>query len=197
MKFRCHLITAAALLAATCPLRADEVTENIANAKAAYESGAYSEAIQALDYASQLIRQKKGEEVVKVLPAAPSGWAAEEAENESQSSALLGGMVTAKRTYRRESGGRVTIQIQSDSAMLQTFGMMFSNPMMMTASGAKMETIKGQKCAVTFKTGAKEGNIKAIVDNRYLVDVEGDEVTRDELVTFAKAIDYSKLAALK
>ena len=39
--------------------------------------------------------------------------------------------------------------------------------------------------------------IKAVVDNRYLVEFEGDSVTVDDLRTFAKAFDYAKLAALQ
>ena len=197
MKFRTTVLSAMVLAATAFPVRADEVTENLDSAKTAYQEGRFSEAISSLDYAGQLIRQKKGESVAKLFPDAPKGWTAEEAESDAQSSGMLGGMVTAKRTYQRESGGRVTVQIQSDSPLLQSLGMMFSNPMMMSASGAKVETIKGQKCAVTYKASAKEGSVKTIVDNRYLVDIEGDEVSRDDLLSFAKAMDFSKLAALK
>lgn len=186
----------AAILAAV-PASADDVTDAIDAAKEAYDGGNLSEAIQSLDYASQLVRQAKSAEVVKLLPDAPSGWEAEEAEDSSAASALMGGMVSAQRTYNREDGGYVTISIQSDSPMLQSFGMMFSNPMMLTASGAKLENHKGQKLAVTYRGGDKAGDVKTVVDNRYLVSIEGSDVSREDLLTFAKAIDYSKLTALK
>ena len=192
-----YLVPAIALSLAVCPIRADDVTDSLATAKSAYEAGNFSEAIQSIDYAGQLIRQKKGEAVAKVLPAAPAGWTAEESESDSQAAAVLGGMVSAKRTYNRESGGSVTIQIQSDSPLLQSLGMMFSNPMMLTASGAKLENIKGQKCAVTYKASNKGGDVKVIVDNRYLVTIEGRDLTRDDLMLFAKAVDFAGLAALK
>jgi hypothetical protein len=197
MKLPLPLLSAVALVAATCPVRADEIVDNLDTAKSAYEAGNYSESIQALDYASQLIRQKKGEAVAKLLPAAPGGWTSEEAESESQGNAMFGGgMVSAKRTYRKGDAS-VKIEIQSDSPLLQSLGMMFSNPMLMSASGAKIETIKGQKCAITFKNGATSGEVKTIVDNRYLVSIEGSDVKREDLVTFAKAIDFAKLTGLK
>ena len=136
MKSILRIAACASLVSLSGVCFADEVTENLDTAKAAYESAKYSEAITALDYAGSLIRQKKGEAVVKLLPAAPKGWTAEEAESESSSSSMMGGIVGAKRVYRRAEGeGRVTIQIQSDSPLLQTYGMMFSNPMLLTSSG--------------------------------------------------------------
>lgn len=191
-----RFLALAAVLSAT-PAFADDVTDAIDAAKQAYDAGNLSEAIQSLDYASQLVRQAKSAEVVKLLPEAPDGWVAEEGEDTSAASALMGGMVSAERTYTREDGGHVTIQIQSDSPMLQSFGMMFTNPMMLTASGAKLETHKGQKLAVTYRGGDQAGDVKAVVDNRYLISVEGSDVSREDLLSFAKAIDYAKIAAMK
>lgn len=196
MKSILRLVPAFALVAALSPLRADEVTDNLDTAKTAYEAGNYSEAITAIDYANQLIRQKKGDELKKFLPDAPKGWEADEAESEAAATSMLGGGVTTKRSYRR-GDSNVTIKIQSDSPMLQATAMMLSNPMFMSGNGAKMETLKGQKVSVTFKSGGDSGEIKAVVDNRYLVEIEGNSLTRDDLMIFAKALDYAKLAAVK
>lgn len=186
-----------AVLAGATALRADDVSDAIESAKDAYDAGNYSEAIQSLDYASQLVRQAKSSQVVKLLPSAPSGWEADESEEGTASSALMGGMVSAQREYTRDDGASVTIQIQSDSPMLQSFAMMFTNPMMLTANGAKLENHKGQKLAVTYRAGEKAGDVKVVVDNRYLISIEGSGLTRDELVGFAKSIDYAKIASLK
>jgi hypothetical protein len=196
MKTSLRTFAAFSLLAAAS-LRADDVTDAISAAKDAYSAGNLSEAIQSLEYASQLMRQAKGELVAKLLPPAPSGWEAGEDEEQSSANPLLGGLVSARREYSRQSGGQVTLEIQSDSPMLQSFGMMFSNPMMLTASGAKLENFKGQKLAVSYRASDKAGDVKVIVDNRYLVSVEGRDVSRDELLSFVKAIDFAKLAALK
>ncbi len=195
MKSTLRLLPVLAFAAALAPLRADDATDNIDAAKAAYEAGNYSDALVALDAANQFIRQKKADEVVKLLPAAPKGWEAGEPESEAAASSLLGGGVTVRRSYTRDNGN-VTIKIQSDSAVMQ-YAAMFSNPMLLSASGAKMETIKGQRVTVEFKNGADNGTIKAVVDNRYLVEFEGNGITADDLRTFAKAFDYAKLGATK
>ena len=39
--------------------------------------------------------------------------------------------------------------------------------------------------------------MKAIVDNRYLVTIEGSDLTRDDLMGFVKGFDFAGLAALK
>jgi len=108
----------------------------------------------------------------------------------------MGGIVTAKRSYSR-GDSNVTIQIQSDSPLLQTYGMMFANPAMLAGSGAKLESIKGQRVAVTYRASDKQGDIKAVVDNRYVLTVEGSGVTREELTSFVAAIDLAKLTKLK
>lgn len=177
-------------------LRADEIVENLAAAKAAYEAGNYTEALQALDYAGQLIRQKKADAVIKLLPDAPSGWTADEPESESANAALMGGMVSVKRTYRKGDAS-AKIEIQSDSPLLQSFAMMFSNPMLLGSSGTKLETIKGQRCAITYRKDDKAGDVKALVDNRYLVTVEGSDLSREDLVTLTGAIRFTELTKLK
>lgn len=191
-------LTLAALAAVVIamPVRADEVVDNLKTGLSAYEASNYSEALQAIDYASQLIRQKKGAAVAAILPAAPSGWTAEEPESEAAAAALMGGIVTAKRRYNKGDAS-VTIQLQSDSPLLQTYGMMFSNPALMAGSGAKLETIKGQRVAVTYKAADKNGEIKAVVDNRYVLEVQGSNLSREELTAFVAAIDFPKLTKLK
>lgn len=194
MKHSFGLLSAVALLIAL-PVRADDVTDNIDAAKAAYKAGNYTEAITALDTANQFVRQKKVELVAKLLPDAPKGWEAAEPETEAAAASILGGGVTAKRSYTRDEAS-VTIKVQSDSIVMQ-YAMMLSNPMMLAASGAKMETINGQAVAMTYDKGNKNGNLKAVVDNRYYIEIEGDGVSADDLRAFAKAFEFAKLAAMK
>lgn len=185
-----------ALTAFAAPVRADEVADNLKNALASYEAGNLSEALQAVDYASQLIRQKKADAVAALLPSAPAGWTADEAQAEAAAAMMMGGIVTAKRSYSRGDSS-VSIQIQSDSPLLQTYGMMLANPALLAGSGARLETIKGQRVAVTYRQGDKAGDIKAVIDNRYVLTIEGSGVTREELTSFVGLLDLAKLAKLK
>lgn len=193
MKTIYRLLPALALLA-LAPVRADDVTDNLAAAKDAYEAGQVSQAITALDSAAQFLRQKKAELVAKLLPDAPKGWEASEPETEAAAASLLGGGVTVQRRYTRESSS-VTIKVQSDSAILQAT-MSFNNPMILAASGAKLETIQDQQVSVLFEKDARNGSIKAVIEGRYSLEIEGEEVTADDLRVFAKAFPFAKLAKL-
>lgn len=188
---------ATALVAVTfaaASLKADEITDLLKKAGSDYESGNYSEAISSLDYAGQLIRQKKGEGLLKLLPEAQKGWTAEEPTSESTSGAMFGGMVAVERRYQKDDSG-VTIKITSDSPMLAGMLGMFSNPMLVSGSGGKMETIKGQKAVVKYDAPNKSGDINIVVGGKILVTIEGHDVSRDVLTGYAGAIDYAKLSA--
>jgi hypothetical protein len=103
--------------------------------------------------------------------------------------------VTAERNYSR-GDSRVTIRMITDSPMMQGVMMMFSNPMFATSDGGKLERIGKQKAIVKYDEDNRSGDLQMVVNNRFLVMVEGDAVTRDELLTYAAAIDTKKLSEL-
>ncbi len=197
MKSVLRLLPALALAAAFSPLRADDITDSIDSGKAAYEAGNYSEAITSLDYASQLIRQKKGTDLKAYLPDAPKDWTAEAAEREAAGSSLFGGGITASRRYTN-GDKTVTIKIMSDSPILQATMMMLDNSQFLpTGDGVEQLVVKGQKAILTLNTGDTNGDIKTVVDRRYLVEISGSGIERADLMLFAKAFDYSKLSKLQ
>jgi hypothetical protein len=74
----------------------DEVTEAINEALQSYKEGKFSEAMTGLNYASQLIGQKKGGDLQSFLPKPLDGWEASEATSQASGAAMLGGGVSAK-----------------------------------------------------------------------------------------------------
>jgi hypothetical protein len=81
--------------------------------------------------------------------------------------------------------------------MLQATMMLFTNPMFATADGGKLETINGQKAIVKYSAENKSGEIQVVVNNRFLVTVNGNEVAKEELTAYLSNVDIIKLAALK
>ncbi len=67
-------------------------------------------------------------------------------------------------------------------------------PLITTASGGKLEIIKGQKAIVTYKPIDKQGEIKIIVSGRILVTLSGTNVSKEEIIAYANAVDYKKIA---
>ena len=174
----------------------DEVTDAINEGLQSYQGGKYSDAMTSLNYASQLIGQKKGGDLESFLPAPLSGWEASEATSQAAGAAMFGGGVSAERRYTKDPGS-VTVQIVTDSPMLQGIMMMFSNPMLLGSDGGKLERIAGEKAIVKYDTQEKNGNINLVIANRFLVTVEGDEVSLEDMKAYAGKIDYKKLAALQ
>lgn len=188
-------IFAVTILAFSPMCYADDVTDSINEGLQQYKDKKYSEAVQSLNYASQLIQQKKGASLEVLLPEPLSGWTAKKAKSQAAGAAMFGGGLTAERKYKKGSSS-VEIQIIADSPMLQSVMMMFTNPMFATSDGGKLEKVGDQKAIVKFDADSKRGDIKIVVANRFLITVEGRDVTKEDLEAYAKAIDYKKLESI-
>lgn len=199
MKFsKVILVSAVFLFAAfafSAPAIADDVTDYINEALEYYKDGQYSEAVSSLNFAEQLIQQKKSSGLEAFLPEPLKGWNAEAATSQAANSAMLGGGISAERRYSKGESS-IRIEIMADSPMLQGVMMMMSNPMFATSDGGKMERIGKQKAIVKFDPNNKEGDIRIVAANRFMVTIEGQGITDNELKDYAKAIDYDKLSQL-
>ncbi len=172
----------------------DDIEDSIKEALQFYENGEYKDAVESLNYASQLIQQKKGKSLEAFLPEALSGWTSQGAASQA-SGAMFGGGITAERKYSKGSSS-ISIKIITDSPLMQGMMMMFSNPMLATSDGGKLERIGGQKAIVKFNPERKKGEIKIVVANQFLVLIDGRGITKNDLEAYAKAIDYKKLKSL-
>ena len=192
---RGHLLPSIVLLLAfASPLHAaeDTILSAIREATKQYQNGDYSGASSNLDYASQLIRQKKSERMKSLLPSPLDGWTAKEASAQALGAAVLGGGVTVSRDYTKGSSS-ISIEIVSDSPVLQSVLMMINNPLFAGAGGGKLETIKGNRSILKFDAGKKSGELYIVVASRFVVTIKGRQVAREELLAYGEAMDYRLL----
>jgi len=171
---------------------ADEITDSIEEAIEYYKEGNYVEATSSLDYASQLIRQKRSGKLEAFLPEPLAGWSAEDVKSKASGAGYLGGMISAKRKYKKDKSS-VTIEIITDSPALQSMVMMFSNPAYASADGGKLTKIKRQKAIIKYRPSKKNGEINIVVAKQYLVSVKGRNINQNDLIDYASAIDYKTL----
>ena len=171
---------------------ADEITDSIEEAMGYYKEGNYVEAANNLDYASQLIRQKRSGKLEALLPEPLAGWSAEDVKSQAAGPGYLGGMISAKRSYKKDNSS-VTIEIITDSPALQSMIMLFSNPAYAAADGGKLTKIKNQKAIIKYRPSDKNGEINIVVEKQYLVSVKGRDINQNDLVDYASAIDYKEL----
>jgi len=171
---------------------ADEITDSIEEAMEYYNESNYAEAANSLDYASQLIRQKRSGKLEALLPEPLAGWSAEDVKSKAAGPGYLGGMISAKRKYKKDKSS-VTIEIITDSPALQSMVMLFSNPAYASADGGKLTKIKRQKAIIKYHPSKNNGEINIVVAKQYLVSVKGRNISQNDLVDYASAIDYKML----
>jgi len=167
------------------PAVADDVTDAIDEAAAAYAEGDLAYAQESLQFASQLIGQMKTGTLADLLPDPLEGWEAGEAETETMGAALFGGGSTVTRLYTR-GDDEISIQYIADSPLVAQMAMMFSNPAMIGSAG-KLLRLGRQKAVID-----EDGSVQFVVNNSVMVQVDGDASEEDK-VAYAKAIDIGAL----
>lgn len=191
---------AVAIVLAACAASADEVTDAIAAANAAYGSEDYKEASTQLQTALVGVNQKLIDLLVKQMPAPPSGWTAEDPEGLDASAFGMGfwaGLVV-DRTYYSPSGSSIDFTIAANSPMLATFRMFVSNPMLASMSGQsgmKKITVCGNDAIQEFEEDTADINILA--GNATLISISGQSAADQEhVLTLANATDCDGIVAI-
>ena len=186
---RPSILTAALAMAmmTAMPARADEVSDAIGEAQRAYQGGRLHAAQTALQEALQLLQQRAAAGLAAALPEPLPGWTAEEATSSAAGVAGLFGGTAASRTYRDAQGRSVEIQVMSDNPMIAQLAAVLANPMLAGAMGRVVRI--GEARAIQ----ANDGDISMLVDNRILVQVQGDAPPEAKLA-YARAINAGRLA---
>jgi hypothetical protein len=170
---------------------ADEISDAMAKAQTAYTEGRLADAKRELDMASALIAQKNAERLKVLLPAAIDGWTAADGEAQAMGAAMMGGGIQVSRTYTKGDGTTVQISILTDSPMMAMVMGMFANPQMAIMSGMKLDKAGEQQLLID-----QNGDVQAVVANRFFVTVNGSSTGEDKLA-YARAIDYPGLTAFQ
>ena len=171
---------------------ADDITDSIEEAIKYYKGGDYAEVTNSLDFASQLIRQKRAKNLEAFLPEPLAGWSAEDIKTTGN---VSGSLISVQRRYRKDQSS-VTIEVITDSPSLYSKLKVFSNFAYASADGGRLTLIKKQKAIIKYRPSRKDGEINVVVAKQYLLTIKGREVKETDLVDYASAIDYKKLKKL-
>lgn len=183
------LLLAGAVL--TAPAYADEVSDKISQALAAYQNHDSRSALEALDAASHMLREARAGQLKALLPLPPPGWTADPAETSAVSAAMLGGGTTASRTYHHNDE-QVEVQLTTDSPMLQGMAALMDSPAA-AASGVKIVTIGGQPMSYS----ARDNGFMSLIGKRVILKVDGNKLTSETtLRTFIASMDFTELQRL-
>jgi hypothetical protein len=184
--------TALAVLLAVGMAKADEVTDQINQALAAYDKKDLKAAGTALDTAATLIRQKQAALWQSVLPPALPGWTAEQPEGSTVAPALFGGAVTVSRKYRK-GATIVTVSIVANSPMVQALASFLSSGLGAMLAAGRLVVIDGRRTLYS----KDENSYQTLVGNAVLVKVEGNRGADDAaLRQYLRAVDFAAVARL-
>ena len=142
------------------------------------------------------------QKLIPILPEAPSGWIADKPEGSTED---VGGfrITNVHRDYRKGEGDKVpTVAISILDSV--------SNPDYVTATTAswnhKTETLEGYSKPVTidghpgleaYDKERKNASLWVMIETRYFVQIEVQDLDPKDLQEWIKRIDLKKLAAIK
>jgi hypothetical protein len=170
----------------------DDVLDSIRNAEKLYREKNYTEAARELEFAAQLVRQKKGERLKEIFPDPLPGWKAGEPEITSAGAPYLGGGIQATRDYMKGNSS-VTVEFAMENPILQLILGVMDNPMVV-GPGAKLVRIKKQRAVLRFDGSSREGEITLVYRRRVMVTVKGTGLSSPEILrSYMEGIDFNGL----
>ena len=189
-------MTRARLAAATAALaliagvgRADEVTDRISQALAAYQRRDMPTALAALDAASALLRRLDPDRWKDLFPPPPDGWTADGPQGPATERALLKGGAGISRRYERGIE-TVEISVLTDAPMVRAMATLIGNPLL--SGGAGLVEIDGRR----FAYARDDNAYMTLAGDKALLRIRGSEAVNDAtLRRFAAALDYGAIEA--
>ncbi|HMV39065.1 hypothetical protein [Plasticicumulans sp.] len=185
-----------AVLVAALPLaQADEVEDRVGRGLAAYRKGQYAEALQALAVASSAVQAKLAGEYRNLLPPAPAGWEAEDAEVRAITvpAADGGSGVQLSRRYFREEE-ELALEVAVDSPLIAGLDLMLSDPKLLASDPAVRPYRIGDNRGLIRRHG-DDLEVSVMVGRRVLVRVSGSNLKEDaEAESLLSSIDFAGLS---
>jgi hypothetical protein len=156
-----------------------------------YREGAYGAAAATLHEAALLARQKKASTLAAFLPSPPTGWSVQEGAEPAKTVRPAVG-VTVERSYAFKAK-TISVAIVTDSPLLNIIGVNFQHAAYARMRGQHAGGLKGVRSLVRYQAGRRAGEADVLLNKRVLVVVRGDQVDEEDLLTFARRIDYDGL----
>jgi len=188
------LIIATIMFFSFCFAQDTNIPAQIDKGKSLFSQGKYSESISELNVAISQIQNLLMEKYKTVFPAALSGWEAEEFESSAAGMAFMGGGVSVNRRYN-SGDASVKIEMVSDSPLLSSIMMMFTNPMFL--GGKKIVNLGSDKAIEEWNAEDQSGQLQIVIDNRVLFTISGSGIAnKDAMYSYANKVDFAKLRSI-
>ena len=182
------------------PAAADEITDQLDQARQYYDQGDIAGAIGEVEFVLQAMRGRIGQQLAATFPAPPPGWTMDAADDQAQGAvpfAAAGTMLS--RTYRAPGGsGSIEAQLMSGGGFLQGLAGMLMSPQLLAAQpGAKRVRIGRDNAVVTFDPGDQSSQLVLDLGGKGTLMLQGKSLPgSDPLVDLANRWDLQQVKAL-
>ncbi|MEZ5962623.1 MAG: hypothetical protein R3F56_02140 [Planctomycetota bacterium] len=185
----CTVLAGAAVQDRSKKLGPADLPKVLASASKALDAKRYGQCQRDLKTALGLVGALVRQQLLGVMPAAPSGFTAVEDKQEDEGAnafaAALGvTAVPVEKRYRNDSGDEIKISVLADSPMVGMMGMMF-NAAAMSKEG---EVITYKENKGLLKKEGDGYNLQVVVSAKHLVTVDAHGIDDDGLL---KMIDQA------
>lgn len=174
----------------THPLQADEISNQLESARAAYERGELQASVQGLQFVIAAIQERIDQSLLKLLPEPLPGWTAGEPQTSSggMASMIVGTNLT--RQYHREGGANLEISLTGNSPFLPMITMMLSNPLILQSDPSnRLYSHAGRRGLIHQDQDSKGWEISLIGSGNLLIRVSGTSIERADAEAYLQAID--------
>ena len=172
----------------------DNILKTLEEAKTHYKNKRFTEAQNALEDATTFIQQKRGKFLEQSLPGPLSGWKEHQSRSQSIGKKMFGGGLTVFKKYKK-GRSQIKISLITDSPLIQSYLGAFSNTFL-NAGGELIRENGGKKGNLKYNNQRKNGNLTSMIDNRFLLKIEGRHVEKKDLISYFKAFEVKKVQAL-
>jgi hypothetical protein len=193
------ILLAGGLVLPTAATRADEITDQLDQARAYYDQGDVTGAIGELEFVLQALKSKIGEQLLATFPEPPAGWTVEAGEQPQAAMPFAAAGTMLSRTYRSAAGdGSIEAQLMSGGGFLQGLAGMFMNPQVMAAQpNARRVRVGRENAVVTYDAGARSAQLVLDVGGKATIMLQGQGVASgDPLVELANRWDIKQVKEL-
>ena len=165
------------------------------SAKASFEAKKYGKTMADLNLIAGEVGRLRVEVLRKTLPAAPSGWTADEAEGNAGIGALaLGGFTAVNRRYAKGDDVSVRVELLADAPAVVAGVQSVLSMAGMMGAGVKVITVKGRKALLQMNDDGKSGSLTILLTPpNSMLKLEGNGTAKAELEAFAGGFDLDAL----
>ena len=162
-----------------------------------YQSGNYTSAINGMERALDIMKNKQSNEYQKLLPQILPGWTRGESSSRPVDPRGIEDGRIVEQTYNK-GRGYVTVTLLVNAPMVNDVKKMLSNSQGTTnRTGYSYELIANKRSLVRYYDNQNKGEITILAGNNAVAAVFGQNVTLREMKNYARLFKFSEINKLK